>query len=57
MSAKKTGGTGARLRNKNQAQAAMMKAQGVKRNICNCPVCHSKVSLDHIYAHILNCKG
>lgn len=57
MSAKKTGGTAGRQRAKNQAMAAAMAAQGIKRNTCRCPVCHHLVSLGSIQAHIISCKG
>lgn len=56
MGAKRTGGTGARLKAKNQAMAAAMKAQGVERTTCLCPLCHGKVALSRLYTHILNCK-
>jgi hypothetical protein len=57
MAAKKTGGTGTRTKAKNQAMAAAMKIQGVKRSICRCPICHGLVGIERIYAHILNCKN
>lgn len=57
MAAKKSGGTGARLKAKNQAMAAAMKAQGIERNIARCPVCHSITSLDRLAHHIASCKG
>jgi len=56
MAAKKTGGTGARMRAKNQAMAAMMKAQGIERQICRCPVCHNAVAIHRLYAHLTTCK-
>lgn len=57
MSAKKTGGSGARNKAKNQAMAHAMKDQGVTRSICRCPICHGIVGVSIIYAHILNCKN
>jgi hypothetical protein len=56
MAAQKSGGTAGRLRAKNQAVAAMMKAQGVKRNVCRCPICHKLVGVDSLYAHIGVCN-
>jgi len=56
MAAKKTGGTGARQRAKNQAMAAMMKAQNIDRHICRCPVCHGTVAIHRLYAHLTTCK-
>lgn len=56
MSAKKTGGTVGRLKAKNQAMAAMMKAQGIERHTANCPLCHKQVSLRNLYGHIGTCK-
>lgn len=57
MAAKKSGGTGARLKAKNQAMAAAMKAHGIERNIARCPVCHSITSLGRLAHHIASCKG
>lgn len=38
MSAKKTGGTGNRLKNANQARAAFMAAHGIKRTTFRDPI-------------------
>lgn len=57
MSAKKTGGTAGRQRSKNSAMAADLAARGVKRTSCRCPVCHTVVGLERIYAHLMACKG
>lgn len=56
MAAKKTGGTVGRVKAKNQAMAAAMKAAGVERRTGNCPLCHKEVSLHKLYSHILTCK-
>jgi hypothetical protein len=56
MAAKKSGGTAGRVRAKNQAVAAMMKAQGIKRNVCRCPVCHKVVGVDSLYHHLATCN-
>ena len=56
MAAKKSGGTAGRLRAKNQAIAAQMKTDGVKRNVCRCPVCHKVVGVDHLYSHLTVCN-
>jgi hypothetical protein len=40
----------------NKANAARMKAEGVKRMIALCPVCYKKVALNNIYHHIVTCK-
>jgi len=57
MSAFKSGGTASRLRAKNSAMAAAMKAAGVARHVFRCPICHNLVSLAHGYHHIVVCKG
>jgi ribosomal protein L37AE/L43A len=56
MSAKKTGGTAGRLRAKNSAMAAAMKAEGIQRHTAKCPVCHRAVAISSMYAHIVTCK-
>lgn len=56
MGAKKTGGTAGRMRSKNSAMAAMLKAQGVERNSGKCPICQKTVSLNSLYNHIITCK-
>ncbi len=55
MAAKKSGGTAGRVRAKNQATAAALKAAGIERWVGNCPVCHKTVSLAAIYWHIGKC--
>jgi hypothetical protein len=57
MSAKKSGGTGTRLKAKNQAMAAEMKRLGVERKVARCPVCNKIVALNGIATHINTCKG
>lgn len=57
MSAKKSGGTGARLKAKNQAMAAEMKRLGIERKVARCPVCNKVVGLNTIAQHIGSCKG
>lgn len=56
MSAKSSGGTASRLRAKNAAMAAAMKAAGIKRSSCLCPMCHAIVSLSALYGHLGKCK-
>jgi hypothetical protein len=56
MSAKKTGGTAGRMRAKNSAMAAALKAAGIERHTGKCPVCNRIVSLGSIYNHIVTCK-
>ena len=55
MAAKKTGGTGARKRAKDSAMAAAMKAAGIERGVCRCPVCHALVGLGGLYSHLGRC--
>lgn len=57
MSAKKTGGGAGRQRAKNQAMAASMAAQGIKRTSCRCPICHKLVGLGVLPTHIMTCNG
>ena len=58
MSAKAGGGgTYGRIKAKNQEMAARMKAAGIKRNTCACPMCHRLVALNSLPSHILGCKG
>jgi len=42
---------------KDAAMAAYMKAKGIKRTTCNCPICHHRVGLDNLESHIVTCKG
>jgi hypothetical protein len=44
-------------RQKDSAMAAMMKALGVERTVCNCPLCHRLVGLNHLEGHLMSCKG
>lgn len=57
MSAKKTGGTAGRLKAKNQAQAAAMKAQGIVRKVTRCPICHNLIAILNYQAHTATCGG
>lgn len=57
MAAKKSGGGATNTRNKNIAMAAYMKAHGIERHTCNCPLCHARVSLNALYAHLGKCGG
>ena len=57
MSARKSGGTGARTKAKNQAMAAAMKAAHVERHTCRCPICHTLVGLQSLYGHVGKCNG
>ncbi len=56
MAAKKTGGGAANRRAKDVARAAFLKAHGVERHTCRCPLCHGMVSLSALYAHIGRCR-
>ena len=56
MAAKRSGGTAGRQRTKNQAMAAAMAAQGVKRSTAKCPMCHALVAIGSLYGHIGKCK-
>lgn len=55
MSAKKSGGTAGRQRAKDAAMAAELKARGVKRTTCRCPLCHGLVGLERLYGHLATC--
>lgn len=57
MAAKRSGGGAANQRAKNQAMAQYMKAKGVTRNTCRCPICHHLVSLNSLFSHLSGCKG
>jgi len=57
MSAKKTGGSAGRIKAKNQAQAAAMKAQGIVRKTCACPICHNLIAINNYQAHTATCGG
>lgn len=57
MSAKKSGGHGASTKAANQAMAARMKAEGVERRTCRCPICHHLVSINGLFSHLTGCKG
>lgn len=39
---------------KDKAMASMLKANGVVRDSCNCPVCHKHVSLKALPVHLMN---
>lgn len=39
-------------REKDQAMAARLKADGVKREVLRCPICSEIVSIERAYAHI-----
>lgn len=56
MAAKKSGGTGARNKAKNQAMAAEMKAKKVDRHVCRCPICHHLIGLNNLYIHLGKCR-
>jgi hypothetical protein len=42
---------------KDKEMAAYLKAKGVKRTTCNCPICHHLVGLDNLEKHLRQCKG
>jgi hypothetical protein len=42
----------AKNREKDQAMAARLKAEGVKREVARCPICNKVVSLVHLYTHV-----
>lgn len=42
----------AKNREKDQAMAARLKADGVKRESARCPVCNKVVALTHLQNHI-----
>ena len=56
MGARRSGGTGARLKAANQARAAFMKAHGIHRTTARCPVCHKLIGVEAIYNHIATGK-
>jgi len=56
MPAFKTGGTASRLRQKNSEMAARLKAEGIVRRSCRCPICHGLVALDRLHAHLGKCR-
>lgn len=41
----------------NANMAAYMKAKGIRRTTCNCPICHHQVGLQGLENHIRTCKG
>ena len=43
--ATQSGGGGGLRRKKDQEMAAYMKAKGVKRTVCSCPICHRTAPL------------
>jgi len=42
---------------KDKMRAARMKAEGVTRKVCTCPICNKLIGLSSYYAHVTNCKG
>lgn len=56
MAAKKSGGTAGRMRAKNSAMAAALKAAGEERTSGKCPLCNRAFSINHLYNHIISCK-
>jgi hypothetical protein len=52
MPAHKSGGTTARLREKNSAMAARMKAVKETRNTMGCPMCHKLISIQGLFSHL-----
>jgi hypothetical protein len=45
----------ATIKQKNQAMAMRMKAEGIKRTQGRCPVCNRMVKVD-MYHHIITCR-
>jgi hypothetical protein len=45
----------ANKKKKDSAMAQLMKRLGIERSSCNCPICHSLVSLNRLYFHLGNC--
>ena len=43
--------------NQNKKMAAMLKAQGVVRRRCRCPICHRVVQLEALPIHMLQLCG
>lgn len=56
MAASSSKGTAGRLRERNSAMAARMKAEGVKRSTMKCPVCHQLVGIASLYSHLGKCR-
>jgi ribosomal protein L37AE/L43A len=56
MAAKKSVGTAGRMRAKNSAMAAAMKAAGEERNTGKCPICNRTIAVNSLYNHIVSCK-
>ena len=42
----------AKNREKDQAMAARLKAEGVTRDVARCPICYGVVALRNLYNHI-----
>lgn len=43
---------GANKRAKDAAMAAYMKAKGIVRKSCRCPICHHEVNLNRLAEHL-----
>ncbi len=57
MAASSSKGTAGRVRAKNAEMAARMKADGIKRNTMNCPICHKLIGISSLYSHLgKSCK-
>lgn len=52
MASQSGGGAAGRRRTADQAMAARLKADEVKRVHARCPVCNNLISLPHLYNHI-----
>ena len=50
--ASSSGGGATRRRGKDQAMAAALKAEGIERTSCRCPICNGIVALTRLYNHI-----
>lgn len=57
MGAKRSGGHKTATKNANVAMAARMKAEGVTRRTCRCPICHHLIGLSGLFSHLGGCKG
>lgn len=42
---------------KDAAMAAYLAARGIKRDYCNCAICHHRVGLSGYENHLRSCKG
>lgn len=57
MATKTSKGRASIQRAKDQARAADLRARGVVRTTCRCPICHRTVDLKHLPDHVGSCGG